>query len=131
VRLTTEYGLEGFVSGLPLGFATVTGEDGVKISGGQKQIIAFLRAMINEPDILLIDEGTSGMDRDTELLILKMLMRIKERVGVLIVTHRINMIRKLCDRIYILEGRTISASGTHSDLISGDNIYRRFWDDFS
>ena len=131
VRLATDYGLEPFVKGLPLGFATLTGEDGVKLSGGQKQVIAFMRALINEPNILLIDEGTSGMDRDTEAIILNILRRIKDSVGVLLVTHRINLIKKLCDKIYLLEGRTITAVGTHRELIAGDNLYRRFWDDFS
>lgn len=130
-RMTTEYGLESFLRGLPLGFATLTGEDGVKLSGGQKQVIAFMRALINEPDILLIDEGTSGMDRDTEAIILSILRRIKESTGVLLVTHRINMIKKLCDRIYLLEGSTITAAGTHNELVAEDNLYRRFWDDLS
>jgi ATP-binding cassette subfamily B protein len=128
--MTTDYGLESFVNSLPLGFATMTGEDGIKLSGGQKQIIAFMRALINEPEILLIDEGTSGMDRDTEALIIKLLAKIKGKIGILLVTHRINLIKRLCDRIYILENRTIRESGTHEELIAGDNIYRRFWDDF-
>jgi ABC-type bacteriocin/lantibiotic exporter with double-glycine peptidase domain len=130
LKMTSDYGLEPFVKSLPLGFATMTGEDGVKLSGGQKQIIAFMRALINEPEILLIDEGTSGMDRDTEALIIKLLTRIKEKMGILLVTHRINLIKRLCDRIYILEDRTIKGSGTHEDLLAGNNIYRRFWDDF-
>ncbi len=129
IRLTSDCGLEPFVNSLPLGFATMTGEDGVKLSGGQKQIIAFLRALIHEPDILLIDEGTSGMDRDTELLFLNLLEQIKGKVGILLVTHRINLIRRLCNRIYILDKRTISSSGTHEDLITWDNIYSRFWVD--
>ena len=79
--MISDYGLKSFVASLPLGFATLTGEEGVKLSGGQKQIIAFLRALINEPDILLIDEGTSGMDRDTESLIVKMLIRSKKISG--------------------------------------------------
>jgi ABC-type multidrug transport system fused ATPase/permease subunit len=129
-HMASEYGLETFVSSLPLGFATLTGEDGVKLSGGQKQVIAFMRALINEPDILLIDEGTSGMDRDTEDIILKILMRIKTKVGILLVTHRINIIRKLCDRIYLLEGTTITAAGSHNELINLDNLYKRYWDDY-
>ncbi len=131
VSLTTDYGLEPFVKGLPLGFATLTGEDGVKLSGGQKQVIAFMRALVIEPDILLIDEGTSGMDRDTEALIINILRHIKQSVGVLLVTHRINLIKKLCDRIYLLEGNTIIAAGTHNELINEDNLYRRFWNDFN
>jgi len=129
--MISDYKLGTFVASLPLGFATLTGEEGVKLSGGQKQIIAFLRALINEPDILLIDEGTSGMDRNTEGLIVNMLKRLREKTGILLVTHRINLIKKICDRIYILEDRTIRVSGTHDDLIGKDNIYKRFWEDFS
>ena len=127
---SSQHGLHSFLTGLPLGFATMTGEDGVKLSGGQKQVIAFLRALINEPDILLIDEGTSGMDKDTEDLVLKMLVSLKEKLGILLVTHRINLIKKICDKIYILQDRTISVSGTHDDLICSDNIYKRYWEDF-
>ena len=129
--LITEYGLDPFVKSLPLGFATLTGEDGVKLSGGQKQVIAFIRALINDPDIILIDEGTSGMDRDTEEIIINILKRLKESVGVLLVTHRINLVKKLCDKIYLLEGKTITAAGTHYELVSGDNLYQRFWNDFN
>jgi ATP-binding cassette subfamily B protein len=129
-KLTTEYGLERFVGSLPMGYATLTGEEGVKLSGGQKQVIAFMRVLFNEPDILIIDEGTSGMDRDTEAIILRILLRIKERVGILLVTHRINIAKMVSDKIFLLEDKTIKASGTHAELISGDNLYRRFWDDF-
>jgi len=130
-QITEDYGLEPFVKGLPLGFSTLIGEESVKLSGGQKQVIAFMRALANEPEILLIDEGTSGMDRDTETIILNILKRIKDSVGVLLVTHRINLVKKLCDRIYLLEGRTVTAPGSHNELVAGDNLYRRFWDDFN
>mgnify|MGYP002346651114 FL=1 len=130
IKITSEYGLESFIASLPLGLATLTGEEGVKLSGGQKQVIAFIRALFNEPDILIIDEGTSGMDRDTEALILKIMMRIKEKTGILLVTHRINIIRKLCDRMYLLEGGRITASGSHFELLSTDNLYRRYWEEF-
>jgi ATP-binding cassette subfamily B protein len=130
MRLTESYGLESFVNGLPLGFATLTGEEGVKLSVGQKQIVAFMRALINEPDILLIDEGTSGMDSDTEALIINILTRLKGSMGILLVTHRINIIRKLCDNVYVLEGGRITITGTHDDLIADDNLYKRFWHDY-
>ena len=131
LRLISDYGLDPFITALPLGLATLVGEDGVKLSGGQKQVIAYLRSLINEPDILLIDEGTSGMDKDTEDLILRMLISLKGKLGILLVTHRINLIKKICDRIYILEDRTIKESGTHYELISSENIYKRYWEEFN
>lgn len=130
VKITAEYGLETFINSLPLGFSTLTGEEGVKLSGGQKQVIAFMRVLFNEPDILIIDEGTSGMDRDTEALILKILIQIKGSTGILLVTHRINIVRKLCDKMYLLEGGRITASGTHSELLISENLYKRYWEEF-
>jgi ATP-binding cassette subfamily B protein len=130
VRLTTEFGLEPFVNSLPLGFATLTGEEGIKLSGGQKQVIAFMRAMFYEPEILIVDEGTSGMDRDTESLILETLLRLKNSVGILLVTHRINILKKLSDITYLLEGGTITASGAHNELMKSENLYSRFWEEF-
>jgi len=115
---------------LPLGFATLTGEEGIKLSGGQKQLIAFMRAMYNEPEILIIDEGTSGMDRDTEALILRTLLQLKASVGILLVTHRMHIVRKLCDKIYLLEYGTINTSGNHNELIMRENLYKRFWEEF-
>lgn len=129
MRMIANFGLDGFINNLPLGLATITGEEGVKLSGGQKQIISFIRALYNEPDILLIDEGTSGMDRDTEKVMINILSRLKNNVGILLVTHRINLVRQLCDKIFILEGGRISASGIHDELILEDNIYARFWND--
>lgn len=129
VRITSEYGLESFIEGLPLGYATLAGEEGVKLSGGQKQVIAFIRALFNKPNFLIIDEGTSGMDRDTEAHILNILMKLKEKIGILLITHRINIVRKLCDTIFLLDGGRITATGTHSELLLSDNLYRRYWEE--
>jgi ATP-binding cassette, subfamily C, bacteriocin exporter len=128
--LVTENNLESFFEKLPAGFATVIGEEGVKLSGGQKQVIAFLRALMQKPDILLIDEGTSNMDRDSELTIIGILQKIKMRTGILLITHRINLIKQICDYIYILDKGTISVFGTHSELLKSENIYKKFWEDF-
>lgn len=131
VKIIRDNGLDSFVDSLPTGLATLVGEEGIKLSGGQKQVLAFLRALINEPEMLLIDEGTSGMDRDTEALILNMIIRLKGTIGILLVTHRINIIRRLCDRIYLLEEKKISVAGTHDELLMGDNLYKRYWDEFA
>lgn len=128
--ITSKFCLEPFIRSLPIGFATLTGEEGVKLSGGQKQVIAFMRALYNEPEILIIDEGTSGMDRDTEALIIDIIKKLKESAGILLITHRINIIKKLCDQIYLLEGGTITISGTHNELLMHDNLYRRYWEEF-
>jgi len=109
---------------------TLVGEEGINLSGGQKQLLAFIRVLINKPEILVIDEGTSNMDRGTEGIIISLISRLKPEMGILLITHRINMIRHLSDYIYVIEDRTIKTRGTHNELIEGDNLYRKFWDDF-
>jgi len=125
-----EFGLAPFYDSFPSGLMTLVGEEGINISGGQKQMLAFTRVLLKKPDILIIDEGTSNMDRGTENFILDLISRLKENMAILMITHRINMIKKLSDYIYVLEGRTISGEGKHEDLIQGDNLYSRFWKDF-
>lgn len=129
--LISENGLESFFNNFPSGLTTIVGEDGVKLSGGQRQIIAFLRVLIQKPNILLIDEGTSNMDRESESIIIRLLLRIKKETGVLLITHRVNLIKQICDYIYILDNGAISVNGTHTELVSTENLYKRFWEDFA
>lgn len=126
----TEFGLESFIDSFPSGLMTLVGEEGINLSGGQKQILAFIRVLLMKPDILIIDEGTSNMDRGTEAFILDLITRLKDKMGILFISHRINMIKKLSDIIYVMEERTITAKGTHEELIRTNNLYSRFWKDF-
>jgi ABC-type bacteriocin/lantibiotic exporter with double-glycine peptidase domain len=125
-----EYGLGQFINSFPSGLMTLVGEEGINLSGGQKQLLAFIRVLLNKPDILIIDEGTSNMDRNTEKMIIDLISRLKSEMGILLISHRINMIKKLSDKIYILEGRKIKMQGTHNELVGADNLYSRFWKDF-
>ena len=129
-RLIVENGLEQFFKTFPLGLSTMVGEEGVKLSGGQKQIIAFIRVLYQNPDILIIDEGTSSMDRESELIIVRLIRKIKKDMGVLLITHRVNLIKQLCDCIYVLENGVILDKGTHNELIGYENLYRKCWKDF-
>jgi ABC-type bacteriocin/lantibiotic exporter with double-glycine peptidase domain len=124
------FGLSSFIDGFPSGLMTLVGEEGINLSGGQKQLLAFIRVLINKPDILVIDEGTSNMDRGTESMIMSLITRLKSEMGILLISHRINMVKKLSDYIYVIEDRVITNGGTHEVLIKSDNLYKRFWDDF-
>jgi ABC-type bacteriocin/lantibiotic exporter with double-glycine peptidase domain len=124
------FGLNSFIESFPSGLLTLVGEEGINLSGGQKQLLAFIRVLINKPDILVIDEGTSNMDRGTESMIMNLITRLKSEMGILLISHRINMVKNLSDFIYVIEDRAITNSGTHDDLIKSDNLYKRFWDDF-
>jgi ATP-binding cassette subfamily B protein len=126
----SEYGLDVFINRFPSGLLTLVGEEGINLSGGEKQILAFIRVLINNPDMLIIDEGTSSMDRGTESIILNLLTRLKTKIGILMISHRINVVKSLSDQIYIIENRVITNKGPHSSLIASDNLYSRFWNDF-
>jgi ATP-binding cassette subfamily B protein len=124
------FGLASFIDSFPSGIMTLVGEEGINLSGGQKQLIAFIRALINKPDILVIDEGTSNMDRMTESMIMSLVTRLKSTMGILLISHRINIIKNLSDYIYVIDDKVITNEGTHENLIRSDNLYKRFWDDF-
>jgi ATP-binding cassette subfamily B protein len=130
VALLTNYGLEPFYDSFPSGLMTIVGEEGINLSGGQKQILAFTRALLQKPDILIIDEGTSNMDRGTESFIIGLISKLKSDIGILMISHKINTIRRISDYIFVLEGKIISAQGTHEELIIGDNLYAKFSKEF-
>ena len=116
------HGFDQFFSKFPQGYLTLLGEEGVNISGGQKQLVALARVLYRQPKLLLIDEGTSAMDRATENHILNILHQLKARIPVLVVTHRIK-VASLSDRIYLLEGGTISHTGSPEELREFQNFY--------
>ncbi|MFH0843536.1 MAG: peptidase domain-containing ABC transporter [Bacteroidota bacterium] len=126
----TRYGLGQFTESFPAGFMTLIGEEGINLSGGQKQILAFIRVLLKSPQLLIIDEGTANMDRNTEGMIMDLIYRLKSEMGILLISHRINLVKKLSDRIYVLENRKISAQGTHNELIEQENLYSKFWEVF-
>jgi ABC-type bacteriocin/lantibiotic exporter with double-glycine peptidase domain len=130
ISTVSDFGLTGFINSFPAGLMTLVGEEGINLSGGQKQLLAFIRVLINKPDFLVIDEGTSNMDRGTEGTIMNLISRLKSEMGILLISHRINMIKNLSDYIYIIEDKVITHHGTHDDLMRSDNLYRNFWNDF-
>jgi|WetSurMetagenome_2_1015567.scaffolds.fasta_scaffold00040_5 ATP-binding cassette, subfamily C, bacteriocin exporter len=126
-----EFGLADFINSFPSGLLTLVGEEGLNLSGGQKQILAFIRVLLKEPQILIIDEGTSNLDINTEEIIISLILKLKSQIGILLISHRINIIKKLSDHIFLLENRSIKEGGTHHELVIRDNLYSRFWKDFS
>ncbi len=112
-----EYGFDQFFTKFPQGYMTLLGEEGANISGGQKQLVGLARALYRKPSILLIDEGTSAMDSNTEQFILNMVQRIKSDMAILMVTHRMKVARK-SDYLYVLESGAISKEGEPSELES-------------
>ena len=105
------FGLSSFIDSFPSGLMTLVGEEGINLSGGQKQLLAFIRVLIKKPDILVIDEGTSNMDRGTESMIMNLISRLKSEMGILLISHRINMVKNLSDYIYVIEEGLLQIKG--------------------
>ncbi|TFH04252.1 MAG: ABC transporter ATP-binding protein, partial [Spirochaetales bacterium] len=116
-----------FIEDLPEGYSTLIGERGVKLSGGQKQRLSIARALLADKPFLILDEATSSVDTETEVLIQQALERLVERRTTVIIAHRLSTIRR-ADKIVVLEDGRIAESGTHDELISANNIYRRLHD---
>ena len=124
-----KYDLFDFINSFPQSYATIVGEEGINLSGGQKQMIAIARALYHQPQLLILDEATSAMDRKTEQFVLKLLMKLKSSMAIIFITHRIHILKNLCDRIYLLEEGTISISGNHTALLTTPNFYSNYWND--
>ena len=118
----TSTNIDKFITELPQGYNTQLRERGANISGGQKQLLAFARATIRNPKILVLDEATASLDVGTEALIQSALERIlAERTGI-IIAHRLSTIRNV-NRIFVLQTGELIESGTHQELLQKDGIY--------
>jgi ATP-binding cassette subfamily B protein len=126
-KFCKKYGFEEFIRNFPQGYATILGEEGVNLSGGQKQIIALARVLYKNPQFLILDEATAAMDRKTEKFSIDLLSKLKENMGVLFISHRLETLKKYADIIYVLEeGRTVT-QGSHDKLLETSNFYSDYW----
>tara|TARA_B110000090_G_C13314065_1_gene420812 strand:- start:134 stop:1255 length:1122 start_codon:yes stop_codon:yes gene_type:complete len=122
-----QYGFTEFIKTLPQGFATILGEEGINLSGGQKQIIALMRVLYKKPQLLLLDEFTSAMDRKTEKFVLNLLNKLKSELTIIFISHRLHSLPQIADKIHVLENGVISNFGTHEKLMESNNFYSDFW----
>jgi ATP-binding cassette subfamily B protein len=120
-------GAHEFISELPNGYDTMVGERGVKLSGGQRQRLSIARALLNDPDIIILDEATSDVDTETEELIQENLDRLCEDRTAFVIAHRLSTIKD-ADRIVVMEDGEIIEEGTHTDLVRDDSTYAGLWE---
>lgn len=128
-KFCNQYGFTEFINSLPQGFATILGEEGINLSGGQKQIIALMRVLYKKPQLLLLDEFTSAMDRKTEKFVLKLLNKLKSELTIIFISHRLHSLPKIANRIYVLENGIIANVGNHKKLMESNNFYSEFWNE--
>lgn len=119
-------GADVFIRKLPQGYDTPVGEDGGHLSGGQRQLIAFARAVLADRPILILDEATSSVDAATEVMIQQALDRLIRGRTVLIVAHRFTTLR-LAHRILVLDQGKIAGYGTHEALLERNELYQQLY----
>ena len=115
-----------FIDRMPHGYDTMIGERGVKLSGGQKQRLSIARAVLKNSPILILDEATSAVDTETELLIQQALERLIKGRTTIIIAHRLSTVRN-ADKIVAMEGTGIVESGTHAELLAQKGLYHKLY----
>jgi ATP-binding cassette subfamily B protein len=114
--------LESLVHSLPRGLDTTIGEGGMDLSAGQKQLLAFARVLARDPKILILDEATSNVDTQTEMLIEQAIRAVMANRTSIIIAHRLSTIRRANQIIIIDQGRIVE-QGTHEDLMEKAGLY--------
>jgi ABC-type bacteriocin/lantibiotic exporter with double-glycine peptidase domain len=130
ISFLTAHGFDVYFNQLPQGLATILGEEGINLSGGQKQIIALARVLFKKPQFLILDEATSAMDRNTENFTMNLFEKIKPNCAIFFISHRLNALKNIADVIYVLENKTITHFGPHNELMKSNNFYSDYWRSF-
>ncbi|MGI9580924.1 peptidase domain-containing ABC transporter [Chryseobacterium sp. RRHN12] len=128
LNITKNLGILTFVEKLPNGFQTYLGENGALLSGGQKQRIAIARALYKNPEILILDEATSSLDTESEMVIQNTLQEFRNQgKTMIIIAHRLSTIAN-ADNILVIKEAQIIEQGKHQELVTKDSVYKSMWE---
>ncbi|MBI3592039.1 MAG: ABC transporter ATP-binding protein [Nitrospirae bacterium] len=127
VRAARAAHAHGFILELPKGYDTIIGERGVMISGGQRQRLSIARAILKNPPILILDEATSSLDTESEMMVQMALDTLMEHRTTFVIAHRLSTVQK-AHRIIVLEKGRIAEIGTHNELLRNGGIYKKLYD---
>ena len=116
-----------FIEKLPNKFETLIGENGIRLSGGEKQRISIARAMLKKSSIILLDEATSSLDSDTETKIQEAIKLLTNNKTTLVIAHRLSTIKN-SKKIYVIDNGKIIADGNHEHLLKNSGIYKNFYE---
>lgn len=115
-----------FIRQLPMGFETVIGERGVKLSGGEKQRLTIARALLKNPPLLILDEATSALDTESERTVQKALENLMHKRTSIVIAHRLSTVLS-ADRILVMDKGRIVDSGTHGELLERCGLYQKLY----
>tara|TARA_B100000989_G_scaffold145529_1_gene108469 strand:+ start:1058 stop:2788 length:1731 start_codon:yes stop_codon:yes gene_type:complete len=118
---------EEFIKKLPNGYETVIGENGIRLSGGEKQRLSVARAILKKSKIILLDEATSSLDADTEDKIQKAINYLTKNKTTIVIAHRLSTILN-SNMIYVIDSGNVVAQGNHKELINTSSIYQNFYE---
>lgn len=114
--------IHSFIDSLPEKYDSIVGDQGIKLSGGEKQRIAIARALVRNPEILVLDEATSNLDNESEAIVQDSINQISETITTFIIAHRLSTIRK-ADTIYVMSAGKIVENGSHETLMEKRGAY--------
>jgi ATP-binding cassette subfamily B protein len=117
-----------FIANLPYKLETYVGERGIKLSGGERQRVAIARAILKNAPILILDEATSSLDSNSEMLIQDALNTLMQGKTTIVIAHRLSTIQKM-DRIIVVDQGKIIEEGSHEELLKNDSsLYKKLWE---
>jgi len=128
VRAAKQADLHDFILSLPDAYDTKIGEDGIKLSVGQKQRLSIARAILTDPKILILDDATSALDSQTEANVQEALEHVMQGRTSIVIAHRLSTVMN-ADKIVVLDQGEVVDIGTHEDLVNKPGVYRNLYEE--